>query len=123
MKDVISVKVDTVEDWVIRNGSMTSMGTSQESHPRLIDMEGHRYSSDDIKVRGVMGSSELGIELGEQRHDLIESEAVRPDPADRHALRPSSGRQCCGRSRSRSPIHTLCSRQSAGHVERACSWE
>ena len=32
-KDVISVKVDTVEDWVIRNGSMTSMGTSQESHP------------------------------------------------------------------------------------------
>jgi FtsP/CotA-like multicopper oxidase with cupredoxin domain len=33
MKDVISVEVNTVEDWVIRNGTMTSMGTFQESHP------------------------------------------------------------------------------------------
>lgn len=33
MKDVISVEVNTVEDWVIRNGSMTSMGTTQEAHP------------------------------------------------------------------------------------------
>ena len=32
-KDVISVEVNTEEDWRIRNGTTASMGTSQESHP------------------------------------------------------------------------------------------